>query len=52
MVLPVGLPDGRIDPDAVEGAQEAPYDFPVVHGDWTALIPDSLHLVAWRRLDV
>ena len=49
---PRGLPEGKLDPDAVEGAQEPPYDFPAIHVDWIRQdppIPD--YLVARRRPD-
>lgn len=32
--LPTGLPEGVLDSDAIEGAVEPPYDFPVMRVDW------------------
>ncbi|MGY3450345.1 molybdopterin cofactor-binding domain-containing protein [Bradyrhizobium sp. USDA 4353] len=45
--MPQGLPPGEIDPDAVEGAKETPYDFPAMHVDWTRADP-PIPFTWWR----
>jgi isoquinoline 1-oxidoreductase beta subunit len=45
--FPQGLPPGQLDPDAVEGAKETPYNFPAVHVDWTRADP-PIPFTWWR----
>lgn len=45
--FPGGLPEGKLDDDAVEGAKEPPYDLPVVHVDWTREDP-PIPITWWR----
>jgi isoquinoline 1-oxidoreductase beta subunit len=45
--FPQGLPEGQLDPDAVEGAAETPYEFPAVHVDWTRADP-PIPFTWWR----
>ncbi|MFC0406920.1 xanthine dehydrogenase family protein molybdopterin-binding subunit [Roseomonas elaeocarpi] len=45
--FPGGLAEGKLDADAVEGAQEPPYDLPVVHVDWTREDP-PIPITWWR----
>lgn len=45
--LPQGLPQGVLDSDAVEGAAETPYDFPVLRVDWVRqMVPVKVNW--WR----
>jgi isoquinoline 1-oxidoreductase subunit beta len=44
---PGGLPPGQLDPDAVEGAKEPPYEFPAIHVDWTRVDP-PIPFTWWR----
>jgi isoquinoline 1-oxidoreductase beta subunit len=45
--FPGGLPEGKLDDDAVEGAKEPPYDLPAVHVDWTREDP-PVPITWWR----
>jgi isoquinoline 1-oxidoreductase beta subunit len=45
--FPGGLPEGKLDDDAVEGAKEPPYDLPLVHVDWTRKDP-PIPITWWR----
>ncbi|HEX2528102.1 MAG TPA: xanthine dehydrogenase family protein molybdopterin-binding subunit [Geminicoccus sp.] len=45
--FPGGLPEGKLDADAVEGAIKPPYDLPVVHVDWTRKDP-PVPITWWR----
>jgi isoquinoline 1-oxidoreductase beta subunit len=45
--LPTGLPQGALDFDAVEGAKENPYAFPVVQVDWVRADP-PIPISWWR----
>ncbi|MFD1108157.1 xanthine dehydrogenase family protein molybdopterin-binding subunit [Pseudoroseomonas ludipueritiae] len=45
--FPGGLPEGKLDADAVEGAQQPPYDLPAVHVDWTREDP-PVPITWWR----
>jgi isoquinoline 1-oxidoreductase beta subunit len=45
--FPGGLPQGKLDEDAVEGAKEPPYDLPAVHVDWTRADP-PVPITWWR----
>jgi isoquinoline 1-oxidoreductase beta subunit len=45
--VPGGLPEGKLDEDAVEGAQELPYDIPAIHVDWTRADP-PVPITWWR----
>jgi isoquinoline 1-oxidoreductase beta subunit len=45
--FPEGLPEGQLDPDAVEGAAETPYEFPAIHVDWTRADP-PIPFTWWR----
>jgi isoquinoline 1-oxidoreductase beta subunit len=45
--FPGGLPQGKLDEDAVEGAKEPPYDLPTVHVDWTRADP-PVPITWWR----
>ncbi|HEY1736256.1 MAG TPA: molybdopterin cofactor-binding domain-containing protein, partial [Methylovirgula sp.] len=45
--LPTGLPVGALDFDAVEGAKENPYAFPVVQVDWVRADP-PIPISWWR----
>jgi isoquinoline 1-oxidoreductase beta subunit len=44
---PGGLPEGKLDDDAVEGAAETPYAFPAIHVDWTRIDP-PVPFTWWR----
>jgi isoquinoline 1-oxidoreductase beta subunit len=45
--IPGGLPEGKLDEDAVEGARETPYDLPAVHVDWIRQDP-PVPITWWR----
>ncbi|MFC7399833.1 molybdopterin cofactor-binding domain-containing protein [Chelatococcus sp. GCM10030263] len=45
--IPGGLPEGKLDEDAVEGAKETPYGFPAVHVDWVRADP-PVPITWWR----
>jgi isoquinoline 1-oxidoreductase beta subunit len=45
--VPGGLPEGKLDADAVEGAQDLPYDIPAIHVDWTRHDP-PVPITWWR----
>jgi isoquinoline 1-oxidoreductase beta subunit len=45
--VPTGLPQGQLDRDAVEGAQEPPYDFPAIQVDWVRADP-PIPITWWR----
>jgi isoquinoline 1-oxidoreductase beta subunit len=45
--FPGGLPEGKLDDDAVEGALRPPYDLPAVHVDWTRQDP-PIPITWWR----
>jgi isoquinoline 1-oxidoreductase beta subunit len=45
--MPGGLPEGKLDDDAVEGAAETPYDLPAIHVDWTRVDP-PIPFTWWR----
>lgn len=45
--VPKGLPAGKLDPDAVEGAAKPPYDLPAIHVDWTRVDP-PIPITWWR----
>lgn len=44
---PSGLPPGQLDPDAVEGAKEPPYNFPAIQVDWVRADP-PIPITWWR----
>ncbi|MFL5332091.1 MAG: molybdopterin cofactor-binding domain-containing protein [Geminicoccaceae bacterium] len=45
--VPEGLPEGKLDEDAVEGAKETPYAFPAMHVDWVRQDP-PVPITWWR----
>jgi isoquinoline 1-oxidoreductase subunit beta len=45
--VPEGLPEGKLDEDAVEGAKETPYAFPAIHVDWVRQDP-PVPITWWR----
>jgi isoquinoline 1-oxidoreductase beta subunit len=42
-----GLPQGKLDEDAVEGVKEPPYELPAIHVDWTRADP-PVPITWWR----
>ncbi len=45
--VPTGWPEGKLDPDAVEGAAKPPYDFANIHVDWVRADP-PVPVLWWR----
>ncbi|MFC7554791.1 xanthine dehydrogenase family protein molybdopterin-binding subunit [Pseudoroseomonas wenyumeiae] len=45
--FPGGLPEGKLDADAVEGALQPPYDLPAVHVEWMREDP-PVPITWWR----
>jgi isoquinoline 1-oxidoreductase subunit beta len=45
--VPTGLPEGKLDPDAVEGAAKPPYDFANIQVDWVRKDP-PVPVLWWR----